>query len=1554
LSLGSANAIGTTGTISFGGGTLQFTAANKQDYSGRFSTAVNQTYKIDTNGQNVTFGSALTSQGGTLTKLGAGTLKLSADNTFNGATMVNAGTLDLANLNALEKSTLTLNGGSLVFDSAAGGTAFILGGLAGNGSLALVTNASKAVNLTVGGNGTSSIYSGVLSGAGSLTKVGTGVLTLTSSNSYSGGTTISAGTLAINGDTALGAVSSGLTIDGGTLQTTNGITTNRLITLTSNGGTIDADGNTSNFSGVISGSGALTKVNSGTVVLTAINTYTGATTINGGTLQVGNGTIANSAISGSASITIGAGATLALDLLSSESFTNAVTDNGLVSLIGTTAYTVSGAISGTGGLIQTGSGIVTITGNNSFTGAITLNGGELSLGSQGAIGSPDHNTNPGIISFGGGALQFTAANTLDYSGRFSAASGQAYKIDVNQQNGQSVNVTFGTALTSSGGSLTKLGAGTLTLSAANTFTGATTVSAGTLDLNNPLALQNSTVTLSGGAVTFDSNAGGTAFTFGGLAGSGNLALVNNAASPAAIALTVGSNGNSTSNTYSGVLSESGASSGQASLTMDGFGTLTLAGANTYTGGTTINKGTLQVGNGTAAKASVGTGLVTVGASGALALDLLSGESFGNAVDSTGQVKTIGSTNYTVSGVISGSGTFTDSDTGTVTITGANTYGGITIVSAGTLQLGDGTAALASLGTGTVTVNSGATLVLNLLSGESFANANTVNDNGHIIANGAGNYLVSSAITGAGDFTMAGSGTVTLTGNITYSNGTTVKSGTLQVGNGTAGGSLGNGGVTVNSGAILALELANGNSFSNAVTNNGQIVLVLPSVTTNFNVTGPIGGSGTLIDNNPGSVTVTGTNSYSGGTTISAGNLQVGDGSIAGASLGTGTVTVGAGTSLVLNLASGGSFTNAVANNGQVQTIGSTTYTVSGIISGTGDFSDNDTGTVTVTGHNTYSGGTTVNKGNLQVGNGTVTGASIGTNSVAVASGATLTLDLADGETFSNTVSGAGGLTVIGSGVVTVSGTNTYSGVTNLNGGELSLGSTGAIGSPDPSVDAGLISFAGGGLQFSSTNTQDYSGRFSNASGQAYKIDVKQQSGENVNVTFAASLTSSGGTLTKLGAGTLTLSVANTFNGATSVNAGTLDLADQNALQNSTVTLNGGVVTFDATVASDAFTFGGLAGSGNLALVNNAVSPAPIALTVGGNNSTNTYSGVLSGTGDLTMTGSGTLTLSGTNTYTGGTNLNGGVLSLGSEGAVGSTGAISFGGGTLQFTSASANTDFSARFSNADNQAYKIDTNGQNVTFASSLNSNGGTLTKTGAGNLTLTGSNGYTGGTSVNAGTLLANNTASSATGSGSVNVNNGGTLGGSGTISGATTLNSGGRILPSAGTIGTAGTTLNASSLLWNGGSTLSFQIGTTADQLALTGALTKGSGSTFTIEILDAGITTTATTFTLMTFSSTDFALSDFTLQLPANVTGTLAFNANDTALLLEDLQDPAAPQPSVMMAAAFVSGSDPSGSTGSTPSTDFVSGTNLTATPEPGGAALMLLGAGTLLGWHRRRRK
>ena len=161
------------------------------------------------------------------------------------------------------------------------------------------------------------------------------------------------------------------------------------------------------------------------------------------------------------------------------------------------------------------------------------------------------------------------------------------------------------------------------------------------------------------------------------------------------------------------------------------------------------------------------------------------------------------------------------------------------------------------------------------------------------------------------------------------------------------------------------------------------------------------------------------------------------------------------------------------------------------------------------------------------------------------------------------------------------------------------------------------------------------------------------------------------------AGQLVLSNANIFTGPMTMTAGTNDLANQYAVQYATMTVNGGTLLFDQAVSGNAFTFGGLAGNSTgvtVALQNNAVVPEPIALAVGGNNASTSFSGALTGTGSLTKTGSGTLTLSGVNTYAGATTISAGTLALAGAGAINTTTSLSISaGGTYDVSAISPYT-----------------------------------------------------------------------------------------------------------------------------------------------------------------------------------------------------------------------------------------------------------------------------------------
>ncbi|GAS21817.1 outer membrane protein IcsA autotransporter precursor [Salmonella enterica] len=1065
--------------------------------------------------------------GQSLTKTGAGTLILNAENTYTGSTTISEGTLIATNVEALgtgnvtDNATLEMNTGG-DFDNAISGSGQVVksgdetltlsgansytGGTTISGGTLVASNVEALGSGDVTDNATLELNTGGdfdnnIGGTGSVVKSGDKTLTLSGANSYTGGTTISGGTLVATNVEALGS---------------GDVTDNAVLELNTGG----------DFTNAISGSGQVVKSGDKTLTLSGANSYTGGTTISGGTLVASN-----------------------VEALG----TGDITDNATLEL--NAGGDFANNIGGTGSVVKSGDKTLTLSGSNTYTGGTTISGGTLVATNVEALGTGDVTDNATLeLNTGGdfandiggtGSVVKSGDETLTLSGANSYTGGTtisggtlvASNVEALGTGDVTDNATlelntggdFDNAISGSG-QVVKSGDKTLTLSGANSYSGATTISGGTLVATNVEALGSGDVT---DDATLELNTGGT---------------FDNAIS------------------------------GSGQVVKSGDETLTLSGTNTYSGGTLISGGTLVASN----VEALGTGDVTNDA----VLELNTGGTFDNAISGSGQVVKSGDKMLTLSGansysggtlisdgtlvasnvealgsgdvtndavlelntggtfdnVISGSGKVEKSGDDALTLSGSNTYTGGTLISGGTLVASN----VEALGTGDVTDN--ATLALN--AGGDFTNN----------------------IGGTGRVEKSGDQTLTLSGSNTYTGGTLISSGTLVA---TSVDALGTGNVTNN--ATLALNT--GGDFINN-----------------------IGGTGRVEKSGDDALTLSGSNTYTGGTLISGGTLVANDVN----ALGTGDVTDNA--ALMLN--TGGDFINNIGGTGRVEKSGDDTLTLSGsntytggtLISGgtlvandvnalgTGDVTDDATlelntggdfdnaisgsgqvvksgdDTLTLSGSNTYTGGTLISSGTLVANDVNALGTGDVTDNA--------TLELNTGGEFDNAISGSGNVVKSGADTLTLSGSNTYTGGTTINDGTLVATSVDALGTGDVTDDATLELNTGGD--------------FDNAIGGS-------------------------GHVVKSGDDTLTLSGSNTYTGGTLISGGTLVANDVDALGTGDVTDN-----------------------------------ATLELNTGGDFTNN-----IGGTGRVEKSGDGTLTLSGSNTYTGGTLISDGTLVASNVEALGS-------------------------------------------------------------------------------------------------------------------------------------------------------------------------------------------------------------------------------------------------------------------------------------------------------------
>ncbi|HSY17560.1 MAG TPA: Ig-like domain repeat protein [Candidatus Acidoferrales bacterium] len=634
--------------------------------------------------------------------------------------------------------TFTLTGGQVLgFSGTGGGSKAEIDPVNGN----IIVSAGTRIDLVgttqlqiFGSNGKTLAFNEIISSSGnggtnSLAIDGNSLVIFAATNTYGGDTFVNAGTLQC--------------------ATNSAVTNNTFVRL----------GDTS---GVL---GANLNLNGGLGLAAKINVRSGST---------GPKVIANTAS------TTGT-ATYSGNLFADADFTLFANTGGGVTLSGTTldlknqTLTVDGtgssAISGvmtnstgTGKLIKNGAGTLTISGANTNSGGITLNAGTLNLNSSSALGSTAgtltitagtiDNTTASAISMGNypqawnGDFTFTGTKDLTF-GSGAVAMNASRQVTISGG-----TLTIGGIVSGSTFTLTKLGAGTLKLSTADTYgpasgTVGTTIKAGTITAGSATAL-------GAGDVTLGDTTGVTGATLNISGGSSTLANNLSIASGSSGVKTIGAAGNSSyvysgaislsdnltidTSTGSGSVNVSGAITGNFGVTKVGTstGAATLSKAssgNTYTGNTTISQGTLKLGSATAIPNGTGKGIVTLNPTSpdTATFDLAAqnqtingltssgtGSSIVDNSSATAKTLTVGTAGSnpdgTFAGVIQNSGAstslaLTKAGSGKLTLTGKNTYGGATTVGGGTLLVNGGSTSDSSSGTGSgaVSVSSGATL-----------------------------------------------------------------------------------------------------------------------------------------------------------------------------------------------------------------------------------------------------------------------------------------------------------------------------------------------------------------------------------------------------------------------------------------------------------------------------------------------------------------------------------------------------------------------------------------------------------------------------------------------------------------------------------------------------------------------------------------------------------------------------------------------------------------------------------------------------------------------------
>jgi autotransporter-associated beta strand protein len=516
---------------------------------------------------------------------------------------------------------------------------------------------------------------------------------------------------------------------------------------------------------------------------------------------------------------------------------------------------------------------------------------------------------------------------------------------------------------------------------------------------------------------------------------------------------------------------------------------------------------------------------------------------------------------------------------------------------------------------------------------------------------------------------------------------------------------------------------------------------------------------------------------------------------------------------------------------------------------------------------------------------------------AVNFGAGLTNNANAGQTISisNNLGGAGvQLQQQGASTLILGGTNTYTGATTVSAGTLKAGSTGAFSTSSAFTVNSTLDLGGFNSLIASLSGSS-SGVVTNSGGSNATLTA---GGDNTSTTFAGVIRDGASTtaLDKSGSGTLTLTGANSYTGATTIAAGTLALTGTGSIAQSVlVTVGAGApATFDISGTTSGALIVGLAGDSN-----GIVTLGSKTLTVTNASSGNQYYGAINGSGALHVTG-GAQILGGTNGYTGVTTIDSGaILGLLGTGSISASSKV-IDNGALDLTVMSVGSSIKSLAgtnSNANlflgNQTLTL--TAANDTYAGLISGSGG-LTLTG-GTETLTGSIGYTGATTINGGTLVVNSSLASSSGT---TVNAGGTLAGTGAVGNVAIA--GGTLAPGSGTPGSSLTVFGV--LGFTAASTYAVNINPTTSSFAnVTGTATLGGA---TVNAIYTSGSYVAKQYTILTAGSRNGTFgSVVNSNLPTNFTTSLSYDAKNAYLNLALNFTPSGSTPAGTATAGFGSG-------------------------------------------------